>query len=120
MIIRTRPDHRLYAVGEPPQNNDILQPRVAGGPAHAGRCPGCNRFYSVSVNPFLYQWEEDETLVGLEAETGFNTTVMWVTTDDKAAELKACESSICCVAQTGKTSNRRAKGKTDKEARLGP
>ncbi len=88
-IIRTRPDHRIYQVGEPTQDNEVFQPQLVGHSSHGGRCPICNRFYSVRVNPYLYQWQDDESLVGLRFEMGFNSSEAWVTTEEKAAELRA-------------------------------
>ena len=80
-IIRAPADHHIYERGEDLKEGDMFRPEV-------GVCPNCKRFYSVAVKPFFFSLDQQDALVGLEAETGRHRSLLWVTNDQKAQELK--------------------------------
>ncbi|MBW3635896.1 MAG: hypothetical protein KY445_05435 [Armatimonadetes bacterium] len=81
-IIRPALDAPVYAVGASTPENEVL-------PAYQGRCGLCRRAFTVSVKAHRYRWEEGDTLVALQADTGRTPILVWMTTDEKAAQLKA-------------------------------
>ncbi len=81
-IIRPALNAPVYATGAPTPENEVL-------PAYQGRCGLCHRAFEVTVKAHRYRWDEGDTLIALQADTGRTPILQWMTTNEKAAQLKA-------------------------------